>query len=1200
MPPGVYDKDGFKPGPNGGVFPDTTANLTDNKDYENWDWKQIRAAVVGYAATANVPTSTPGADPNSIRKASVVFNRARAALEYVSDNVRLQTEALAGENGAWKSPAADAFRGMNLLFAAKLNAKAEQINGGEAVGTNNVPAQLWESGNYLQWAQQTIQWIDGYYADYVRSVGVTMGDGLARVSDYPELVTQMGEDMKKVVRILAAQYVVNTNSVTPPNPADFNVKPKPPGSGGNGPPDLTKTPPDLTKTPPPGGGGGGTPPPSIDIPKPPGGGGGGGTPPPLNVAPPPGGTGGGGGTGTGQPNTKLAVPPPPALDIGGGPGGGGGGAGGGANGGINTPPPLNVPPPPGGIGGGPGGGGANGGIKTPPPLNVSAPPGSGKGGSGGTGGIKPPPSLAVNAPPGSGGTGGGTGGSGTGSIKPPSLDVNGPPGSEGGGSGTGNGAAKPPSLPNPVDFQAPGSGAGGPGTDKGGAGSGMPMMPPGGAGGGQPGGSGTDRPDSSGLLGGVKKPWEAGSPPPVGDPSVFKPPVVKPEDWAAPPGALKPPALDIQGPGSGSGGAGSGMPMMPPGGAGGGQPGGAGSDRPDSSGLLGGVDKPWGAGSPSPIGGPSEVAPPLVKPEEWAAPPGAGANAPGVQVPGGAGSGMPMMPPGGAGGGQPGGAGSDRPDSSGLLGGVDKPWEGLTPPVIGDPSGGVSPPVVKPENWAAAPGVQVPGGGLPPLGSLTGSLQPPVSSAIPPGTTTPGQQALGGGAQSPMMPPGGAVGGQPGAGAERPDSSGLLGGLNEPWAGSGDAGKIGGNSDLMPPSAKPESWANMPADAAGAPAAPQSGAPLIPPPMAPGAGTPSAGAVPPDASALLGGGTSAWEPALPPMGTDQVGSTPAAPSAPWAVTPGEQVVALPTDTESVPVLPLETVLDPQVGAVTPETPAEVDLTPAAAPAGWAASSDVVPSAPGVPTTASTAAVLGASAVTAASVSAMTPSVPGVPAPPPGATPTGPSGTGTTGPGTTGPGTTQPHGTEFPHVDGDGYVDDNRDEDRAGGGLVLQGGQGPTPGIDRVAVVRPDDAAPNTSAWDTGTADFLLPGVVMPLVVAKSDKSSWETEETTLDIVLKSSEPWEPAIEHATYRRRKGGEAYTVVDSFVAPLSCGDEYSIAEDEREEYLAIMNRPEPEEEEEDPDAEPEETSAADLLNESGSAWGGSRASRPSGVLE
>ncbi|HEX8864022.1 MAG TPA: hypothetical protein VF821_00060, partial [Lentzea sp.] len=260
MPPGVYDKDGFKLGPNGGIFADPTANLTDNKDFENWDWKQIRAAVVGYSAApaSAVPAGTPSfADPESIRHASVVFNRARAALQYVSDNVRLQTEALAGENGAWKSPASEAFRGMNLLFAAKLEAKAEQINGGEFVGTNNVPAQLWSSGNYLQWAQQAIMDIDVAYANYVRQVGVTMGNGLARISDYPELVASLTEAMKKIVRILAQQYVMNTNSVTPPNPQDFNTQPKPPGDGPNIPP---------PNIPPPGGGGGDGP----NIPPPPG------------------------------------------------------------------------------------------------------------------------------------------------------------------------------------------------------------------------------------------------------------------------------------------------------------------------------------------------------------------------------------------------------------------------------------------------------------------------------------------------------------------------------------------------------------------------------------------------------------------------------------------------------------------------------------------------------------------------------------------------------------------------------------------------------------------------------------------------------------------------------------------------------------------------------------------------------------------
>jgi hypothetical protein len=110
----VYNSDGFQTGPNGGVFADPGAQLTDPQDFESWDWKQIKAAVVGYAATTadNIPSNTSFSDPNSLRLASVTFNRARAGLESLGNNIRLQAEALAGPDGAWQGDAADAFRVM--------------------------------------------------------------------------------------------------------------------------------------------------------------------------------------------------------------------------------------------------------------------------------------------------------------------------------------------------------------------------------------------------------------------------------------------------------------------------------------------------------------------------------------------------------------------------------------------------------------------------------------------------------------------------------------------------------------------------------------------------------------------------------------------------------------------------------------------------------------------------------------------------------------------------------------------------------------------------------------------------------------------------------------------------------------------------------------------------------------------------------
>ncbi|WP_143022761.1 hypothetical protein [Lentzea jiangxiensis] len=1085
----MYDKDGFKIGPGGGVFADPTVEMTDSRDFESWDWKQIRAAVVGYAATPRDarPTSVPYADPNSIRHAATVFNRARDTLQFVSDNLRLQVEALAGENGAWQSPAAEVFRSINLHLAANLQAKADQINGGEVTGERSVPAQLWRAGNYLEWAQNEIKRIDSYYASYVRSQGgARMTNQLTKVSAFPELVDQMAEDMKKVVRLLANEYDVNTASVVVPSAVDF--RPKGPGTGDGPGGDGNDLPDDLNIDPPPPadntGGGDGT---RGNTP-----------PPPLNIGPPPGADLGGDGGGTGggnnfRPPPSLNVEPPPGLDLSGGDGGGG--TGGGND--FRPPPSLNVEPPPGlDLSGGNTGGGD--GLPLPPGLDLSPPPGAdvGTGGNnaGGTGGLGLPPAMNIAPPPAAdGGTRGGGSGGGTALPKPPPLSLNTPPGV---GSGTGNDSiGRPPQL----DIEAP------PGA-----------------------GSGTGN-DSTGL----------------------------------------PPQLDIETPpglGTGDDRGGTNLPpaapMMPPAGAGGGAPAGANADRPDSSGLLGGLEEPWKAGSLPPAIDPSGTEPPAVKPEDWAASPSSGSS-------GGLGGGLgsqvppPMMPP--VAGGQPPGATGDRPDSSGLLGGEKESWEGTGLPVA-DLDAASPPPSIKPEEWASATGGSADAGiRVPAVGGPT-TTEPPALNQIPEASEPAAQQVSSGGAGAglgsqvppPMMPP--VAGGQPpGAAGDRPDSSGLLGGHTEPWAGAEEARGVGGASDT-PASAAPEKWAVTTAEPVVTPATPA---------------------------------------AEPPPAVEE--SAPVAPSAPPAVTPVVALARTPVESAAPERETAVPVLTEQAEKIAP--------TPAAAPAGWAASSGLVAAGQETP---QAAAVLGASAVTAAAAfGAMTGPVPGTP--PSGPTPPGAAPAPSSGSGPVGSGPGRPYPSEFPHVDVDGNVQDDREED-GGGGLVLRGGAaGALPGVDSVAVVRPDDAVKDVTAWDSGNAAFLLSGAPPAPVAAKTNRSGWDTEPRASGITLDSSEPWEPepSTTHATYRRRRYGEAPLLVDDSDDEVWCGDEYSVPKEEREDFVAgeverleRLRRQEAGEDVEDPedgeDAEPEERSAADLLSRSSAAWGGSTAASPMGVLE
>jgi uncharacterized protein YukE len=653
-----------------GVWVDPTQLPAGGQDFVGWTWKQIEAAILGggsMTVTADSASRAKGnVDPQTLQDAANIFETAQQTLSVISQSIKDQTAALAGENGPWKGTAATQFVQLMATMAAKVDGQVDQLTGG-GDSSRSIPNQLANSAAYLQWAQNTIRYIDSYYAQQVIARGQQLGDGRAYISQFPEAVQMMTNDMKNVADQLEAKY--NTFAVKTLSVPDTTGTGTP--GPGNPPPPPSDVPPPPSDVPPPSssppsagpppdtggssGGGGGNPQPftSASIAPPPGGsGGGGGNLPPFtsaSIAPPPGGSGGGGGNL--PPFTSASIAPPP----------GGGGAGGG--GGILSP---NLSGPPGSGGGS----GLNGAGNIPPFIgaNIPAPPGSIGSGSGnsksGTGNGTSGLNNFQNANIGSGPGGAGTGAGGLGSFH--SLNVGGAPGginATGTGPGTGNAGLTglggtglnnnalapvnlPPSLANP-----PGNvNAGGAST---------PMMPPGGMGGGATGANnGSDRPDSAGLLGGVEKPWTVAMPNGLGDPnSLGETPPLQSASWAPPPGI-----------GTGGGGVAPGA-----------------SDAAHIPGAGAFTPPPSGSNVPNLTGNRSSV--PL---------PGGGAPP----------LGAPMMPPpGGAAAGTAGSA-TDRPDSAGLLSGASQPWaNGPAPDGVGDPNVVADTPPEKPASWVVPPPV---------------------------------------------------------------------------------------------------------------------------------------------------------------------------------------------------------------------------------------------------------------------------------------------------------------------------------------------------------------------------------------------------------------------------------------------------------------------------------------------------------------
>jgi hypothetical protein len=562
-------------------------------------------------------------------------------------------------------------------------------------------------------------------------------------------------------------------------------------------------------------------------------------------------------------------------------------------------------------------------------------------------------------------------------------------------------------------------------------------------------------------------------------------------------------------------------------------------------------------------------------------PPGL-ANPPGTVSAGGAPP--PMMPPGGMGGAGAGAnSGSDRPDSAGLLGGIDKPWTGDMPDNLGDPNSLGHTPALQSASWAPPPSTGVAhihgAGASTPLPSGS-DVASPTGNPPPVGLPGGGVPPLG----MPMMPPGG-MGGGAGAGAnsgsERPDSAGPLSEVSQPSAGGPPPASVSDPNVLAgTPPVNSASWTAPAGDAGTAGTANSNhirggGAlgnqpPFLgthtelastgnPPPggfpggMPPGgAGDGTAGAARPDPAPLLSGVSGSSANGAAPDGVSDpnvLADAPPVTMASWAVLPAVSPAALPP-------AELSEVGGPAATSADPVPPAEI-AAPAPARPRWGLADPVAGTS--APAAVAEPPVAGAGTPETLVHHKDRAVAPGLGASPEGAV----SPEAVVG----------GHGAEpspFPSQDHDSVL--------------------------RVAVVRPTESAEDISAWDVGTAEF-LPGLLPTSGWAANEVPE---EQFVLDLVERSNEPWnrgddyelEPmSAEMATYRRRKQGEGEFISDG-EWPMCSGEDAPPESEVSDEDV------DGEDDEEDGEEE-EERSMADLLSQDDSAWGRA-VSKPSGVLE
>ncbi|MCA1218523.1 WXG100 family type VII secretion target, partial [Streptomyces sp. 8L] len=275
-----YDGNGFHDSDDG-VFGDPGSGAGSVSDYDNWDWKQIMAAINGMSAgtdsASNLSHAKSVSDPQSLQDAADAFYQVQMTIAGVAKALKDQADALAGDDGPWKGDAADAFHDMMTTFSKQVQSNADVLGGGSA-GGNSVPQQLADNAVNLTNAQNKIVDIDNWYAHQAVLMGVTpMDNGLIPVSKKPELVKMMSNDMRAVLKSLAGEYQVTIDSVKSPSGVTSPTGTPPPTDGG---PDTDG--PDIT-IPPPTSGSDAPPPPDYQAPD-------------LSAMPFPGGTGTGGPT----------------------------------------------------------------------------------------------------------------------------------------------------------------------------------------------------------------------------------------------------------------------------------------------------------------------------------------------------------------------------------------------------------------------------------------------------------------------------------------------------------------------------------------------------------------------------------------------------------------------------------------------------------------------------------------------------------------------------------------------------------------------------------------------------------------------------------------------------------------------------------------------------------------------------------------
>ncbi|MCZ1007831.1 hypothetical protein O1L68_14965 [Streptomyces lydicus] len=211
----------------------------DQGDYSEWGWKAVVKHVTGHDPDhpENDGSAKFIADPQSIQDAADTFWYAEQVIQRAADSISEQAQALAGENGPWKGPAAQALNRVMGTLSKQVKDLGDTLSGG-ITGDYNIPQQLANNAAHLREAGQKIADIDFFYAKQAlaQDPSLMMDNGSVHIGAKPELVSMMTQDMQQVVKSLSSHYKVTEDNVAQPK------SPTPPTGGapgpGNGVPNL--------------------------------------------------------------------------------------------------------------------------------------------------------------------------------------------------------------------------------------------------------------------------------------------------------------------------------------------------------------------------------------------------------------------------------------------------------------------------------------------------------------------------------------------------------------------------------------------------------------------------------------------------------------------------------------------------------------------------------------------------------------------------------------------------------------------------------------------------------------------------------------------------------------------------------------------------------------------------------------------------